>query len=356
MKKNRTISLLLTLIMLAALCIGGQTSAFAMEKAAEGEEITITDMIGREVTITPGSYQRVACIGAGALRMYSYIGDVGLLCGVEDIDNTSLEERPKMFDSVARPYMLAFGKSFTELPSCGVGGPQAQTAEAEKILACDPDIVISEYEDVEKEDALQEQKEFMGDKGYLLNGLEDDNPLPASYRIKVDSLEYLGYVVDELKMYNGVETISAPTDLAKTLTGVEKAFLILGSIIIGILIVSSAVVISNTIRLTLYARRREIMIMKYVGATDSFIRLPFVVEGITIGIVSALLAFGVLSLIYESLGTMFGGSGISWLTGVSSQLIPFSRLWKAVLGSFVGFGVVLGAFGSGSSIRRYLRV
>ena len=157
MKKNRTISLLLTLIMLAALCIGGQTSAFDMEKAAEGEEITITDMIGREVTITPGSYQRVACIGAGALRMYSYIGDVGLLCGVEDIDNTSLEERPKMFDSVARPYMLAFGKSFTELPSCGVGGPQAQTAEAEKILACDPDIVISEYEDVEKEDALQEQ-------------------------------------------------------------------------------------------------------------------------------------------------------------------------------------------------------
>ena len=157
MKKNRTISLLLTLIMLAALCIGGQTSAFAMEKEAEGEEITITDMIGREVTITPGSYQRVACIGAGALRMYSYIGDVGLLCGVEDIDNTSLEERPKMFDSVARPYMLAFGKSFTELPSCGVGGPQAQTAEAEKILACDPDIVISEYEDVEKEDALQEQ-------------------------------------------------------------------------------------------------------------------------------------------------------------------------------------------------------
>ena len=114
-------------------------------------------LIGLEIEIVPGSYERIVCIGAGALRMYSYIGDVGLLCGVEDIDNTSLEERPKMFDSVARPYMLAFGKSFTELPSCGVGGPQAQTAEAEKIFACDPDIVISEYEDVEKEDALQEQ-------------------------------------------------------------------------------------------------------------------------------------------------------------------------------------------------------
>ena len=146
---KRTIALLLALLMCVSLC------AFGGE--AKAEEITVTDMIGREVTVTPGSYTRVVCIGAGALRMYSYIGDVSLLCGVEDIDNTSLAERPKMFDSVARPYMLAYGESFTALPSCGVGGPQAQAAEAEKILACNPDIVISEYEDVEKEDALQEQ-------------------------------------------------------------------------------------------------------------------------------------------------------------------------------------------------------
>ena len=147
---KRTISLLLTLVLVVSLC------AFGVEARA-ADEITVTDMIGREVTVTPGSYERVVCIGAGALRMYSYIGEVSLLCGVEDIDNTSLDERPKMFDSVARPYMLAYGESFTALPSCGVGGPQAQTAEAEKILSCNPDIVISEYEDVEKEDALQEQ-------------------------------------------------------------------------------------------------------------------------------------------------------------------------------------------------------
>ena len=104
-----------------------------------------------------GSYQRVVCIGAGALRMYCYVGDTALLCGVEDIDNTSLEDRPKMFDGVGRPYLIAFEDVFKTLPSCGVGGPQAQTAEAEKILSCNPDIVISEYEDVEKEDALQEQ-------------------------------------------------------------------------------------------------------------------------------------------------------------------------------------------------------
>lgn len=171
MKIKNFAALLLALAMMFSLCACGSQSAPAQdtpqpseaqeqESAAPSEapsEITVTDMIGRELTVTPGSYTRVVCIGAGALRMYSYIGNVALLCGVEDIDNLTLEERPKMFDSVARPYVLAYGDVFSALPSCGVGGPNAQAAEAEKILSCNPDIVISEYEDVEKEDALQEQ-------------------------------------------------------------------------------------------------------------------------------------------------------------------------------------------------------
>lgn len=171
MKIKNFAALLLALAMMFSLCACGSQSAPAQdtpqpseaqeqESAAPSEapsEITVTDMIGRDLTVTPGSYTRVVCIGAGALRMYSYIGNVALLCGVEDIDNLTLEERPKMFDSVARPYVLAYGDVFSTLPSCGVGGPNAQAAEAEKILSCNPDIVISEYEDVEKEDALQEQ-------------------------------------------------------------------------------------------------------------------------------------------------------------------------------------------------------
>ena len=82
---------------------------------------------------------------------------MSLLCGVEDIENVDAEGRPAIFDNVARPYFMANGELFKTLPSCGKGGPQAQAAEAEKIATCDPDIVISEYEDVEKEDALQEQ-------------------------------------------------------------------------------------------------------------------------------------------------------------------------------------------------------
>ncbi len=152
MRTKRILALLLCAAMCLSICVIGIQGALA-----EAEETTVTDMIGREVTVTPGSYKNVVCIGAGALRMYSYIGDVSLLCGVEDIDNTSLSERPKMFDAVARPYVLAYSDVFNTLPSCGVGGPMAQTAEAEKILACNPDIVISEFEDVEKENALQEQ-------------------------------------------------------------------------------------------------------------------------------------------------------------------------------------------------------
>ncbi len=157
------------LLSLASCAAGGQeaesgtaplseeTETADEEETEESGEITVTDMIGRTVTVTPGCYTRVVCVGAGALRMYCYVGDPALLCGVEDVDNVSLEDRPAMFDSVARPYVLAYEDVFETLPSCGVGGPNAQTAEAEKILSCNPDIVISEFEDVEKEDALQEQ-------------------------------------------------------------------------------------------------------------------------------------------------------------------------------------------------------
>ena len=156
MKAKKVIALLLTLAALLSLCACGAAAPVQPESAVPANEpapaspveaatpaeaavdtnVTITDMIGREVAVTPGAYKRVVCIGAGALRMYCYVGDTALLCGVEDIDNPSLSERPKMFDAVARPYVLAYGDVFAALPSCGTGGPNAQTAEAEKILAC----------------------------------------------------------------------------------------------------------------------------------------------------------------------------------------------------------------------------
>ena len=153
MTAKKIFVLFLSCVLLLSLCACGVSAP--AEPAAEA--VTVTDMVGREVSVIPGSYKRVVCVGAGALRTYSYIGDISLLAGVEDIDNQTLAERPQMFDSVARPYVLAYSDAFSTLPSCGVGGPMAQTAEMEKILACDPDIVISQFEDVQKSDALQEQ-------------------------------------------------------------------------------------------------------------------------------------------------------------------------------------------------------
>ncbi len=150
---KKILSLMLALLMMFSLC-----ACVKIDPLVDGENsVTLIDMVDRKVEIIPGSYKRVVCVGAGALRMYSYVGDVALLAGVEDIDNTTLAERPKMFDSVARPYVMAFGETFNKLPSCGVGGPMAQAAEAEKILSCNPDIIISEFKDVAKADALQKQ-------------------------------------------------------------------------------------------------------------------------------------------------------------------------------------------------------
>ena len=100
---KKTVSLVLALLMLLSLCACGAQDLAETEPVETSGEITVTDMIGREVPVVPGSYTRVVCIGAGALRMYTYIGDVSLLAGVEDIDNTALAERPMMFDSVALP-------------------------------------------------------------------------------------------------------------------------------------------------------------------------------------------------------------------------------------------------------------
>ncbi len=155
---KRIFSFLLCAVLLLNLCgcnIENIKNAMTPTLPTGESAVTVTDMIGREVTVIPGSYQKVICIGAGALRMYSYVGDVSLLCGVEDIDNETLSQRPQMFDSVARPYVLAHGDTFQTLPSCGVGGPSAQAPEEEKIRICEPDIIISEYEDVTVADNLQ---------------------------------------------------------------------------------------------------------------------------------------------------------------------------------------------------------
>ena len=132
----------------------------------------------------------------------------------------------------------------------------------------------------------------MGEDAVLLEGLEgEDNPCPASYRFKIVDLSNTSAIVNELSENPIKLKINAPTDVADTMTNVKDMINVFGMVLIVVLIIVSLVIIANTIRATVFSRRREINIMKYVGATNNFIRVPFFVEGILIGAIAAVLAF-----------------------------------------------------------------
>lgn len=148
----------LCLLLIVCMCAILIVPFCACSSEKVGEQLTVTDLAGREVAVTTGSYKRAICLGAGALRLYSYICGAENLAAVEDIDNTSITTgRPAMFDGTARPYQMAYEESFNALPSCGVGGPQGQFAEEEKILSCNPDIIIAESGYANDANALQEK-------------------------------------------------------------------------------------------------------------------------------------------------------------------------------------------------------
>lgn len=215
-------------------------------------------------------------------------------------------------------------------------------------------VVSVEY--VTKSEALEEQKEYMGDEGYLLDGLEDDNPLPASYRVSLADISQMDAIQSQIVRLGNVDSVSAPTNLAETLTGIERTLLILGTIIIGILVVASLVVIGNTIKLTVFSRRQEINIMKYVGATNAFIRFPFLVEGVMIGLISALVAFAILMSVYSSITGMLLSSSVAWMSTISQSLSSFSDIWYWLLSAFVVSGVLIGTVGSAAAMKKHLQV
>lgn len=216
---------------------------------------------------------------------------------------------------------------------------------------------IATYNFVSKEEALEEQMGYLGEYGELLESYQgDENPLPASFRCTVKHLESIQQTSDELAALEGVELLSTPTELAGVLITLKNAAFYGGFGVLAILVFVSIVVISNTIRLTVFARRKEIGIMKFVGATNSFIRLPFIVEGIIIGTIAAVVTFGVLSGAYYYLLHYLTTTASGWLAMVSTSLIAYGDIWYYMLGVFVGFGWFIGAAGSAISMKRYLRV
>ena len=201
-----------------------------------------------------------------------------------------------------------------------------------------------------KKDALNNFKKQLGDKSYLVNGLENDNPMPQSFIVKVTDANMMKQVSEEIKKIDGVTQVSYGQDVVDKLLGIIKIIRIVGLFVILILFIISVVIISNTIKLGVFARRREINIMKYIGATDWFIRWPFLVEGIVLGLVGSVLAIAILGFIYGYASDLVNNKLIIF------TLLPAGVVIRQSLVYFLAMGSLIGAIGSGISIKRFLNV
>lgn len=212
-----------------------------------------------------------------------------------------------------------------------------------------PEIKEAVY--LSKDRALAEWKvQYWGDNAYLLDSLPE-NPLPNSIEITIYELSDADYIVETLGTMDGIEDIKYYKDTVQKLSNLTDSMQIAIFIIMGFLVVVSVVVVSNTVKLTVFARQREIEIMKYVGATNWFIRGPFLIEGILIGILSAGISVGVVAFVYYKLVSMIG-TDVTLMIG--SPMVPVSFLVVNLVWVFLALGISIGACGSIVSMRRFL--
>ena len=183
----------------------------------------------------------------------------------------------------------------------------------------------------------------------------DKNPLPNTYIVSMDEnmlkdMNLYKKKLDEIQQVRGVEEVSYDAGVAETLSRIRGVALAVGGGIIGVLLVVSLFIIVNTIKLTVYNRRLEIYIMKSVGATDAFIRFPFAVEGMVMGLLSGGLAYGIMHYLYNKLA-----ANVTF--GPMLGLVSFTRnhLWLIVLVGFLVAGFLTGVLGSVISMSRYLK-
>ncbi len=227
--------------------------------------------------------------------------------------------------------------------------------EEEAKAVCDSISKLSNVESVEyvsseegleslKQESLEGQKEL-----FMILDEENGNPLPAAARVQLKSMEEFNQTVKQINNIKGVSHIKSQGDLAETINSLKNGIGVAGIWIIAILLLISLVIVSNTIRVTMYNRKLQISIMKAVGATNTFIRVPFVVEGILIGIISAVFSECLVYFCYRvATETMFDAFS-------SGSVISFGSVALPLLGVFAGIGVLAGIFGSAIMIGKYLR-
>jgi cell division transport system permease protein len=203
-----------------------------------------------------------------------------------------------------------------------------------------------------KDEAMAEFKERWGENGYLLDGLKD-NPLPNSIVIQIADLEKADALAQRAETYEGIEDVKYYKSTVDKLLKATKFMQMASMIIMLFLIIVAVIIVANTIKLTVFNRSDEISIMKYVGATNWFIRGPFLIEGIIIGVISAGITLAIVSIAYNRLVDAIGEQVYSMLSMpmVEGQYLLINFGWI-----LVALGIVIGAIGSIISLRRFLDV
>ena len=211
---------------------------------------------------------------------------------------------------------------------------------------------VSSVEYESKSDALEKMKESWKDNAYLLEGLEA-NPLPSSMIVYLKDIYYSADVVSSLRDLKGVEEVKSYQDIVEQLLSITEAIRKTGIIVIFVLIAISTFIIHNTIKLTVNSRHREINIMKYVGATNWFIRWPFLAEGTILGLIGAGIATAFMKFTYDY---VFGLMHSDFYVLIAAYVVPPQSLMNDIIFLFVVIGAGIGALGSIWSMRKYLNV
>ena len=218
-----------------------------------------------------------------------------------------------------------------------------------EILAIDG---VRNAEFVSKDDAIKYMEDLLGSDA--VEEYKERNIFPVAYNVTLTDLSLNDEVQNEIKQIPQVDDIVSSNQLIAQILRLAKGVKYVTAGILALLIIISVSIISNTIKLTVHARRKEISIMKYVGATNSFIRWPFLVEGVIIGVISGLLSVGIVGLAYTGVANQL--SGTEFLETVHWKLLDFKDMFNLILTVYLALGIGIGVIGSRISMRKYLEV
>ena len=210
---------------------------------------------------------------------------------------------------------------------------------------------VSEVEYMSKAEAFEDAKDQFKDQDYFLDGLENLDIFPASFIVKFENIEDVDNIKAQVEKVEGIYKVKYNASTIEAVISISKVanYFLLG--VGSVLLVVSIFIISNTIKLAVYSNKREIMIMRYIGAKNSFIVKPFIVEGAIMGVVSALISFIVISVVYVY---TYVALNSSYALGVF-KFIPYSSIWYQIFGVYLILGLFIGIFGSAISLKKYLK-